>query len=217
MGFPIPIILALLLHNISGKPRFKRFTQTVLYAPHFISLVVLCGMVRVFLSPDSGILSNLYVFLGGEPTIFMADPKYFRHIYVLSGVWQDAGWSAIIYLAALSSIDPQLYEAAKIDGATKFQCILHIDIPGIMNTVIILLILSLGNVMSLGFQKAFLLQSPANLATSELIATYVYKVGLLNAQFSFSTAVSLFNTVINVFLLITANLLSRKITGSSIW
>ena len=215
-GFPIPILLALMLNNVTCVP-FKKVVQMVTYAPHFISVVVMVGMLNVFLSPNTGILNFIIQAFGGEPVYFMSKPGMFRDIYVWSGVWQTAGWSTIVYMAALAGIDQQLHEAATVDGANKLQRIWHIDVPGILPTAIVLLILNMGRVMRLGFEKALLMQNPLNIDTSEIITTYVYKVGLLGAQFSFSTAVGLFNSVINLVLLLLVNKMARKFSETSLW
>jgi putative aldouronate transport system permease protein len=209
-SFPIPIIMALLLNHVR-RTGFKRLVQTVTYAPHFISVVVLVGMLHVFLSPSSGLVNHAIRALGGEPVMFMAKASWFRHVYVWSAVWQHSGWATIIYLATLASVPPDLHEAAIVDGATIFQRVRHVDIPGITPTVVILLILNVGRVMQLGFEKAFLMQSPLNLATSEIIQTYVYKVGLLGAQYSFSAAVGLFNTLVSLALLLAVNRLAKAL------
>ena len=203
--------------NQVRSDKFKKTVQMVVYAPHFISVVVLCGMLTVFLNPSTGIVNNILQSLGMEQIFFLAEPSMFTDIFVWSDIWQNTGWGMIIYLAALSSISPELYEAAKIDGANKLQLIRHIDIPGILPTIVILFIMSTGSFMSVGFQKAFLLQNPLNLETSEIISTYVYKVGLLQAQFSYSTAIGLFNTVVNIILLVTVNHISKKISDNSLW
>ncbi|MFC0470524.1 ABC transporter permease [Halalkalibacter kiskunsagensis] len=216
VGFPLPIILALLL-NEAKDGIYKRTVQTVTYAPHFISVVVISGMIIAFLSPTTGIINHLIQFLGFEPIAFMSDPKWFKTVYVLSGVWQSTGWGTIIYLAALSSVDPQQHEAAVVDGATRFQRIRHINIPAIVPTMIILLILNLGTIMAMGFEKILLLQNPLNLESSNVIATFVYQAGLLEAQYSFAAAVGLFNAVINAILLITVNYLARKTSETSLW
>ena len=212
LGFPFPIILALMLHQV-GNSKFKKFTQTVTYAPHFISVVVLVGMLHVFLNPRTGLINLLLTGIGSEPVFFMGKASLFKTIYVLSSVWQNTGWGMIIYLAALSGISPSLYEAALIDGANRFQKIRYIDIPGILETIIVLLILNTGRVMSLGFEKAYLMQNPLTLESSEVISTYVYKVGLINAQFSFASAVGLFNGVINLILLVSVNKISKKVSS----
>ena len=215
-GFPIPIILALLLNQTKNK-HFKKVVQMATYAPHFISIVVLCGMLSVFLSPSTGIINVILKMMGIDPVFFLGDPKMFPHLYVWSGVWQNAGWGTIIYLASLAGIDPSLYEAARVDGANKFRLIWHIDIPGIVPTVILLFIMDLGKIMNLGFQKAYLLQNPLNIEASEIISTYVYKVGLQQAQFSYSTAIELFNTTINIIMLIVVNKIARKYSETSLW
>jgi putative aldouronate transport system permease protein len=214
--FPIPIMLALLI-NQHPSSRFRRVVQTVTYAPHFISVVVLVGMLNVFFSVRSGLVNQAIKTFSGEAIPFLTGPSYFRDLFVWSAIWQHVGWSTIIYLATLSSIDPQLHEAAIVDGATRLQRIRHIDIPGILPTATILLIMNLGRVMQIGFQKAFLMQNALNLETSEIIQTYVYKIGLLNAQFSFSAAVGLFNALINLFLLLSVNRIARKVGETSLW
>lgn len=216
VSFPLPIIMALLLNQTRNK-RFKKTVQTVTYAPHFISVVVLVGMMQIFLSPRAGLINILIKFLGGEPVHFLAEPQWFKTIFVLSGVWQNTGWGTIIYLAALSGINPELYEAAKVDGATKFKIIRHIELPGIMPTAIIMLIMRLGRIMDLGFQKAYLLQNPLNAQSSEIISTYVYKVGLIQNQYSYSAAIGLFNTIINIILLTIVNKIAKTVSETSLW
>lgn len=215
-GFPIPIIFALLLNQIRMQ-LVKRFIQTVTYAPYFISTVVLVSMLNVFLAPNTGFINNLITMFGGEAINFMAREEWFRTVYIVSGIWQTMGFSAIIYLAALSGVNPELHEAATVDGASKLKRVWHIDLPSIMPTITILFILGIGNIMSVGWEKAFLMQQGMNLPASEIISTYVYKIGLLNAQYSLATAVGLFNSVINFTLLIVANYLSKKISGNSLW
>ncbi|QUI25378.1 sugar ABC transporter permease [Vallitalea pronyensis] len=215
-GFPVPIIMALLLNQVKNM-KFKKLVQTVTYAPHFISIVVLVGMLNVFLSPSTGLVNHVIRLFGGEAVYFIGKPEYFRTIFVASGIWQNAGWGTIIYLAALAGVGPELYEAAKVDGASKLQIIRHVDVPSIAPTIIILLIMNLGRIMNVGFQKAFLLQNPLNAETSEIIQTYMYKVGLLQMEFEYSTAVSLFNTLINVVLLLTANRIAKKFSENSLW
>ncbi|MEG2951470.1 MAG: ABC transporter permease subunit [Clostridia bacterium] len=215
-GFPIPILLALLLNQLPNQ-RYKRLVQTITYAPYFISTVVLCGMLYVFLSVRTGIFNHVIVLLGGRAINFIGDPRYFRTIYVASGVWQMSGFNAIIYLAALAGISPELHEAAVVDGATKLQRVIHIDIPSIMPTIVMLLILNTGSLMSIGFEKAFLLQSNFNVAVSEIISTYVYKAGIEQMRYSFASAVDLVNSVVNMTLLLTVNAISRKVSGSSLW
>jgi putative aldouronate transport system permease protein len=216
VAFPIPIMLALLLNQLTSQ-RFKRLVQTVTYAPHFISTVVMVGMIFLFLSPRHGLINKAIVALGFEPIFFMGSPEWFKTVYVWSGIWQNAGWAMIIYLAALSAINPDLHEAAMMDGASKLRRIWHIDLPGILPTIMILLILDIGNLMSIGFEKVFLMQTPLNLDSSEIIATYVYKVGLLQVQYSYSAAIGLFNNVINFILLLTVNQLAKKLRQTSLW
>jgi len=215
-GFPIPIILALMMNQCRSH-KFRRTVQTVLYAPHFISTVVLVGMLGLFLSPTTGLLNHALKSMGFNAIYFMGREELFRDVYVWSGVWQNMGWGTIIYMAALSAINPELYEAAKMDGAGKFKMILYIDIPSIAPTMITLFILNMGSFMNVGFQKAFLMQNALNLGQSEIIATYVYKVGLQQSQFSYSTAISLFNTVINIILLLATNKISKALTETSLF
>lgn len=216
VGFPVPIILALAFNEIKDG-FFKRAVQTVTYAPHFISVVVMCGMIISFLSPSTGIVVHAIEALGVEAPDFLTDPRWFKTVYVLSGVWQSAGWGTIIYLAALSGVDPQLHEAAIIDGASRLQRIRHINIPTILPTITILLILNIGNLLALGYEKILLLQNPLNMESSDVISTFVYRVGLVDAQYSFSTAVGLFNSVINCILLITVNQIVRRTSENSLW
>ncbi len=217
-GFPIPIILALSL-NSTNIYRLKKMAQTTTYIPHFISTVVMVGILLQFLSPRIGIFNMIRDLVGLQRLHFIAEPEYFKSIYVWSGIWQSTGWGSIIYLAALSSVDPFLHEAATIDGATKFQRVLHIDIPGILPTAIILLILNAGRMMNVGFEKVFLMQNELNLRASEVIQTYVYKVGLASAtaNYSYSTAIGLFNSVINLILIMTVNRVARKLGDTSLW
>lgn len=215
-GFPMPIILALLLHQVDS-PKFKKLTQTVTYAPHFISVVVIVGMLNIFLSPRNGVLNVLLQNMGGEPIFFLGKAEYFKSIYVLSNIWQQTGWGAIVYLAALSGISPDLYEAAKIDGAGRFKKMLYIDLPSILPTITILFILNIGRVMKVEFEKVFLMQNPMNISSSEIISTYVYKAGILNAQYSFSTAVDLFNGLVNLIILVAANSIIKKMSSNSLW
>ncbi|MFV0502650.1 MAG: ABC transporter permease [Lachnospirales bacterium] len=215
-GFPIPIIFALLLNQIRFK-KFKRFVQTISYAPYFISTVVLVSMLNLFLAPRTGFVNNMLSIIGVEPINFMIRSEWFRPVYIISGIWQTMGWSAIIYLAALSGVSPELYEAGTIDGASRLQRILYIDIPSIMPTIIIMLILSVGGLMSVGYEKTYLMQQGMNLKTSEIISTYVYKVGLMDAQFSYSTAIGLFNSIINFILIVSVNSITKKLNSTSLW
>ncbi|SDS92115.1 carbohydrate ABC transporter membrane protein 1, CUT1 family [Paenibacillaceae bacterium GAS479] len=216
IGFPIPIILALAFNEVKTG-FFKKLVQTVTYAPHFISVVVMAGMIITFLSPSNGILIHMLEWIGINPPDFLTDPRWFKTMYVLSGVWQGAGWGTIIYLAALSGVDPGLHEAAIIDGASRFQRLRHINIPTIIPTMTILLILNVGSMLNIGFEKVLLLQNPLNMESSNIIATFVYKSGLVDAQYSFSTAVGLFNSVVNCVLLITINQIVRRTSQNSLW
>lgn len=215
VGFPLPVLLALGLNQVRSM-RFKKTVQTVTYAPYFISTVVLVGIINIVFA-ETGFINQCIKMMGKDSVLFMGAAKYWRHIYVWSGIWQGMGWSAIIYIAALSGVDPVLYEAAIIDGATKLQRIIFIDLPSIAPTIVITFILSAGSIMSIGFEKAFLMQNPLNTSVSEIIPTYVYKVGLLSGEYGFSTAVGLFNSVINCVLLLTVNKIARKFGQSSIW
>ena len=215
-GFPLPIILALML-NDCGNLRYKKIVQNATYIPHFISMVVLIGMVINFLSPTMGIITKLIVFLGGQPQNFLTKPEWFRPIYILSGIWQETGWGSIIYLAALAGVDPDLHEAAQIDGASRLQRIWHINLPGIQPTIITVFILRCGRIMDVGFEKVFLLQNALNLSSSEVISTYVYRVGLLGAQFSYSAMIGFFNSIINFIMILTINSIIRRISTTSLW
>lgn len=206
-SFPIPIILALMMNQMRFH-RFKRFTQTILYAPHFISTMVICGMIRIFLSPSGGLI-NL---IAGTSIDFLTESSAFRTIYIASGIWQDAGWGIIVYMATLANVDTSLYEAAKVDGASLFQRILHIDIPELASIMVLNLIMSVGGLMNVGFEKVWLLQTDLNKATSDVIAVYVYQQGIERAKYSYSTAVGLFNTVINIILLIAVNRVAKRIS-----
>ncbi|ALS26368.1 sugar ABC transporter permease [Paenibacillus sp. 32O-W] len=216
VGFPIPLILALLLNEV-GNGRFKRFVQTVTYAPHFLSTVVMVGLIFLFLSPQNGIVNHLIVLFGGTPISFMTEPEWFKTIYVFSGVWQGMGWNSIIYLAALAAIDPSLHEAARVDGASRLRRIWHINLPGIMPTVVILLILNVGHIMSVGFEKIYLMQNNLNIESSDVISTYVYQQGIIGAQYSFAASVGLFNSVINIILLVAVNRIAKKVNETSLW
>ncbi len=211
VGFPFPIFLALSLNEVAGS-RFRKLVQTVTYAPHFISVVVVCGIITLFLSPDFGVVNNLLKLLGlTEPIYFMQQGRMFKWIYVISGVWQNAGWNSIIYFAALSGVDPALLEVAQIDGASRLQRIIYINLPAIMPTIVILLILNCGSLLSVGYEKVYLLQNQATLTYSEVISTYVYKVGLEKLDYGFATAVGLFNSLVNCTLLVTVNAISRRL------
>lgn len=214
-GFPAPIILALLLNELKS-PLFRRITQTITYMPHFITLVVVAGIIRYFTLSD-GLINDVIAFFGGERASFLQQPESFRSIYVISEIWQQVGWGTIIYLAAISGIDQQQYEAAKIDGATKFRQIWHITLPGILPTVMIMLILALGNLMNVGFEKIILLYSASIYETADVISTFVYRKGILEFNYGYSTAVGLFNSVINFIILLMANQLSKRVSQNSLW
>ena len=216
VGFPVPIFLAVLINEIN-KRAFKRTVQMVTYAPHFISLVVLCGMLTLFLNKETGLINHIAVSLGGNRIDYLADPRWFKTVYVLSSVWQESGWGTIIYLAALSSVDLQIVESAKIDGVNRFQKIWYVDIPYIIPIIIILLIMRIGQILSVGFEKVLLLQNSLNMESSDIIATYVYRIGLVGGQFSYTAAIGLFNNVINLILLIAVNQISRKLSDTSLW
>jgi len=215
-GFPIPIILALLINKL-GSRRLKAFIQTVLFSPAFISTVVVVGMLFVLLSPRSGLVNNLIGLAGGTPINFMNEEGWFRPIYVLSDIWQNAGFSMIIYLAALAAIDPSLHEAARVDGANRWQRMWHIDLPGIRPVISIMFILAVGNLLNIGFEKALLMQTDLNLGASQIIQTYVYDVGLKSAQFSYSAAISLFNSVLNMILLLVFNQVAKRAGQTSLF
>ncbi|WP_249280970.1 ABC transporter permease subunit [Paenibacillus sp. 7516] len=216
VGFPVPILLALALNEVKSA-KFKKTVQMVTYAPYFISTVVMVSIIMLFLSPRLGIVNTIAGTLGFEAVNFLGEPGLFRSIYVFSDVWQSTGYSAVIYLAALAGIDPSLYEAAKVDGANRFQKMVNIDLPGLLPAAVIILILSVGNIMAVGFEKIYLLQNPLNLSASEIISTYVYKMGLLNANYSFATAVGLFNSLINLILLLTVNAAAKRLSNTSLW
>lgn len=215
-GFPVPILLALLLNEVR-KAVFKRFVQTVSYLPHFISTVVVTGMLTLFLSPSGGMLNELLQWLHLKPINFLSEAGWFRTIYVASDIWQSAGWGSIIYLAALSTIDLQLYEAAEMDGATRWQKTLHVTLPGITQAIVILLILNVGSLLEVGFEKVFLLYNPATYETADIISTYVYRMGISSGNYSYGTAVDLFMGVISFVFVYTANYLSRKYGETSLW
>lgn len=214
-GFPAPIILALLLNELRNE-KFKRTVQTITYLPHFISLVVVCGMIVDFAASD-GVINSIITSLGGEKIMLLQEPKYFRTIYVGSSIWQGIGWGSIIYLAALSGIDPSLYEAAIMDGAGRFKQLLNVTIPGIMPTIVILLILNIGKMMNVGFEKVILLYSPATYETADVISSFVYRRGLRESNWSFGSAVGLLNSVINVILITGSNYISRRLNETSLW
>ncbi len=215
-GFPVPLIFALLLNETRHR-LFKRVVQTVTYFPHFVSIVIVVGLMNIFLSSTNGLVNVALANLGHDPIDFLGDPHWFRFLYVSSGIWQQFGWGSIIYLAALSAVPLELYEAAAMDGASRFQQAIHISIPTILPTVILLLILSIGGLMSVGAEKIILLYSPRTYETGDVIASYVYRRSLLGGEFSFGAAVGLFNNIVNLALLIIANYIARKVTEFSLW
>lgn len=215
LAFPVPIILALLINEIQCRP-YKKLVQTVSYMPHFISLVVMCSLLLTF-SRSDGIFNDFLALFGVERSNLMANAKLFRPMYVLSGIWQEAGWGSIIYLATLSTIDPGLYEAATIDGASRFQRMLYISFPGLVPIIIVQLIMRVGNILTMGFEKVFLLYNPLTYDTADIISTYIYRQGLELTNYSYGTAVGLFNSAVNLLILVLANRLSRKATGESLW
>ena len=215
LAFPVPIILALLINEIQCRP-YKKLVQTGSYMPHFISLVVMCSLLLTF-SRSDGIFNDFLALFGVERSNLMANAKLFRPMYVLSGIWQEAGWGSIIYLATLSTIDPGLYEAATIDGASRFQRMLYVSFPGLVPIIIVQLIMRVGNILTMGFEKVFLLYNPLTYDTADIISTYIYRQGLELTNYSYGTAVGLFNSAVNLLILVLANRLSRKATGESLW
>ena len=213
--FTAPIIFAILLNEIFST-KFKRVIQTISYLPHFLSMVVVASMITTFLSPSLGIVNRFIKDLGFEAIYFLGEPEYFPMIMVISGIWQGVGWGTVVYLSALTSIDQSLYEAAVIDGSSRFQQIKHITLPGISSTIIIMLILQIGNLMSVGFEKVFLLQNALNLSASEVLSTYIYKMGVGNQDYSLATAVGLFNSVVSLILVLFANKMSKVYTETSL-
>ena len=214
--FPISVIIALLINEIRNKA-FKKTVQMISYAPHFLSTVVLCGMILLFLNRSNGIINNIIALLGLERIDFMTRPDMFSSIYVWSGVWQNVGWGTVIYLAALSNVSPELVESVQIDGGNRLHIIRHINIPTIMPTIIILFVMSTGTLLSLGYEKIFLLQNDLNIERSRVISTYVYEIGLVSGQLSYSTAINLFNNVVNLAILVVSNKIVKKISEVSLW
>lgn len=217
VGFPVPIILAMIINQIKNK-KWKKVVQTTVYIPYFISVVVLVSMINIMFDIESGVIGNLLksLHLVAENTNILGSEATFVPLYVLTGVWQSMGWNSIIFIAALSSVDTQLYDACKIDGANKLQTVWHIDLPAILPTIMIMLILNMGNVLNVGFDKVYLMQNSLNLGVSQVISTYVYTVGIKSAQFSFGAAVGLFNTVVNFVFLLVTNYVSKRTTGSGL-
>jgi multiple sugar transport system permease protein/putative aldouronate transport system permease protein len=215
-GFPIPILLAVALNEIRSL-RFKKLVQMFTYAPYFISVVVMVGMMMQLADLRIGIFNRFITLLGGTPVNFFGEARIFPHLYVWSGIWQTMGYSSIIYIAALAGVSRETQEAAVVDGASRLQRIWHVDLPSIRPTIVILLIFNCGSIMSIGFEKAYLMQNPINMATAEVISTFVYKVGLQNGNYSFSTAVGLFNSIVGFILMVTVNQISKKLTDTSVW
>ena len=216
IGFPIPIIFALLVNEIKNKNE-KKFIQTVSYLPHFISIVVVVGFINKLLSPNAGAINMLRLNLGMNSINYIAKPEWFRTIYIVSEIWQNMGWNAIIYIAALSSVDSQLYEAAMIDGAGRWKQTVHVTIPGIMPTIVITLIMSVGSMLAIGYEKVLLLMNNLNKETADIISTYVYRLGIVDSNYSYSTAVGLFNAVVGLILVCSANYVCRKVSDTSLW
>jgi putative aldouronate transport system permease protein len=214
--FPAPVGFALLLNELR-RMRYKRIVQTFSYLPHFISTVVLVAMIRTFLSPSLGTLASISKLMGEEPVAYLLHPQYFRTICVLSGIWQGIGWNAIVYLSALTGIDEELYEAATIDGARRVRRIWHVTLPGIRNTIVLLLILQIGNMMHVNFEKVYLLQNNLNLSVSEMLPTFIYKTGMVQQKYSYATAAGLFNSVVSLILVVGANYVSRKYSETSLF
>lgn len=214
--FPCPVILALMMNELNSE-RYKKFMQMITFAPHFISTVVVCSMVLLFFNRSQGLVNNVIAALGGERYDFVSSTKYFSSLYVWSGVWQNLGWNAIIYIAALSSVSPELIEAARVDGATRLQIVRYVNFPAILPTVITMLILSAGSLLNVGFEKIYLLQNALNMEASRVISTYVYEIGLQGGQFSYSTAIGLFNNVVNIIVIILVNGISKRVTKVALW
>lgn len=216
LTFPCPLIFALLLNEL-GNQRLKKTVQTLTYAPHFISVVILVSIVSLFFDRANGLVNNVIEMVGGERYAFMSEPAAFRHLYVWSGVWQNIGWNSIIYIAALSNVSAEMIEAARIDGASKAKIMWYINLPTILPTVITLLILNTGHILSVGFEKVYLMQNPLNKEVSRVISTYVYEIGLGNAQYSYSTAIGLFNNIVNILFITVVNAICKKVTEVSMW
>ena len=214
-GFPMPIILALLINELKSR-KFSRFVQTASYLPHFISLVIVCSLIKEF-TVKTGLINDLVAAFGGQRTNMLDNANLFTPIYVLSGVWQELGWSSIIYLAALMGVDQELYEAARIDGAGRWRQTFHVTLPCIMPTVIVMLILTLGGIMNVGFEKIILLYSPITYEKADVISSFAYRRGLIDKGYSFGAAVGLFNSVVNFILIVLANIISRRVGETSLW
>lgn len=216
VGFPIPILLALIINEIHVRP-LKKAVQNITYIPYFLSVVVVVSMLNLFSNPAYGVFNQIGAVFGAAPVDYFAKEEYFRSLYVFSNVWQNMGFNSVIYIAALSAIDPQLYEAAEIDGASRMQKILHVSLPCIMPTIVILFIMRVGSLMNVGFEKVLLMQNSVNMGTSDVISTFIYRNGIQKGQFSYSAAVGIFNSLINLGLLLGANSLTRKLGDNSLW
>ena len=214
--FPLSIIAALMINDLRSM-KFKRAVQMVTYAPHFISIVVVCSMITLFMNQSTGLINNVIEMLGGSRVNFLGTASYFAHIYVWSGVWQDLGWSTIIYIATLSGVSPELHEAAYMDGANKLQITWHVNVPSILPTIVIMLIMSCGRILTVGFEKIYLLQNSLNLDVSQVISTYTYELGLLGGQYSYATAIGLLNTIANVLMLIIVNAIAKRVSDVALW
>lgn len=216
-SFPFPIVFALAVNEIRSR-KFKKVVQTISYMPYFISIVVIVGLLSNFLSPTTGIINQIYsIITGKDPISFMTEPKYFRFLYIATNIWQTFGWNSIIYLAVLAGVDIALYESARVDGANRFQQMLHITLPCIIPTIIIMLVLNMGNIMSVGFEKIILMYSPSTYEVADVISTYTYRRGIVQADYSFGTAIGMFNSVINMVFIVGANWFSRKFSDTSLW
>lgn len=215
-GFPLPIILAIMINELTHVG-FKRTIQTVSYLPHFLSMVIICSLVRTLTSTDGGLINAIIMLFGREPIYFLGSPKYFRSILVISDVWKNIGWNSIIYLAAMTNIDPQLYEAAEIDGASWFQKIVHVTIPAILPIASLMLILRMGNILDAGFEQIYLLYSPIVYSVADTIDTYVYREGIVNLNYSYTTAVSVFKSVVSMVLVLGTNFITKKMGQEGIW
>lgn len=215
-GFPAPILLALLLNEVRND-RFRKLVQTVSYTPHFISIVVVCSMVTSFLSPTSGIVNTILRSIGKEPVYFLSEPKYFVPIYVIVNIWKTIGYNSIVYIAALTSIPEHLYEAARVDGAGKLQQALHVTLPGLLPTIMVMLLIQLGSILDVGYEMIILLYNPGIYETADVINTYVYRAGILEGRYDYATAIGLLNSVISFILVVSANKFSKKMTETSLW
>ena len=214
-GLPAPVVLALLLNELRSE-KFKRFVQTASYLPHFISLVVVCGMIVTFVATD-GVVNEIVRFFGGKPFPWLMAPEWFRTIEIVSRIWQGTGWTSIIYLAALSAIGPQLYEAAVIDGANRWQRLIHITVPGIAPTIIIMLLLRMGTLLTVDYQKILLLYTGATYETADVLGTYIYRRGLIGADFSYATAIGVFQSVVGLVFIVGSNWIAKRVSETSLW